>query len=89
MTARTYARIKWLLVPQGKDHYGMRIDLLSNEPSLMFTRNPSYPPEMMRNRAEGTVYMSAIVEPDGSLAPIGLKKVGLSQHDIVNTSRAT
>jgi hypothetical protein len=89
MTARTYARVKLLLLPLGKDHYGMRVDFLSNGPSLMFTRNPSYPPEMMRNRAEGTVYMTAIVEPDGSLAHIELKKAELSQHDVVNTPRAT
>ena len=89
VTARTYARVKLVLLPQGKDHYGMRIEFLSNGPSLMFTRNPSYPAEMIRIRTEGTVYMSALVQPDGRLTNIELKKAELSQHDVVNTQRAT
>ena len=88
VTARTYARVRLVLVPQDNEHYGMRIDVLSNGPSLRFTRNPVFPPEMMRARAEGTVIMSATVQPDGSVTDIELKKAELSQHDVVNTPRA-
>jgi hypothetical protein len=89
VTARTYARVKLLLVPQDKDHYGMKIDLLSNGPSLTFAHHPSYPPEMIRNRAEGTITMSAVVQPDGRVTDIQLKKADLSQHDVVRTHHAT
>jgi TonB family protein len=89
MSARTYARIKLLLVPQSGDHFGIQIEFLSNGPSLQFTRNPLYPPEMMRARAEGTVDMSAIVQPDGSVTDIQLKHAELSQHDVVRTQHAT
>jgi len=88
VTARTYARVRLLLVPQDQDHYGMRIDLLSNGPSLRFTRNPTYPPETIRNRAEGTVYMSALVQPDGRLTQIVLTRAELSQHGALSLQRA-
>lgn len=86
--ARTYARVKLLLVPQDKEHYAMRITVLSNGPSLAFTHNPLFPPEMMRARTEGTVYMSAVVQPDGRVTDIELEKADLSQHSVVNTPRA-
>jgi TonB family protein len=89
VNARTYARVKLLLVPQDKDHYGMKIDLLSNGPSLTFTHNPSYPPEMIRDRAEGTVTMSAVVQPDGRVTDIQFKDAKLSQHGVVRTHHAT
>jgi TonB family protein len=88
VTARTYARVKLLLVPQDKEHYAMRVDVLSNGPSLAFTHNPVFPPEMMRARTEGTIYMSAVVQPDGRVTDIELKKADLSQHSVVNTPRA-
>lgn len=88
VTARTYARARLLLVPQDNDRYGLRIDLLSNGPSLTFTRNPSYPSEAIRNRVEGTVYMSALVQPDGSLTRIVLTRAELSQHGALSLQRA-
>lgn len=88
VTARTYGRVMLLLVPQDKDHYGMKIDCLSNGPSLTFTHNPGYPPEMVRDRAEGTVTMSAVVQPDGRVTDIQLKDAKLSQHVVVGTHHA-
>ena len=89
MSARTYARVRLLLVPQSADHFGIKIEFLSNGPSLQFTRNPLYPPEMVRDRAEGTVDMSAIVQPDDRVTDIQLKHAELFQHDVVSTHRAT
>lgn len=89
VTARTYGRVKVLLVPQDKDHYGMKIDYLSNGPSLTFTHNPGYPPQMIRDRAEGTITMSAVVQPDGRVTDIQLKEARLSQHVVVRTHHAT
>jgi hypothetical protein len=89
VTARTYGRVKLLLVPQDKDHYGMKIDCLSNGPSLAFTHNPGYPPEMVRDRVEGTVTMSAVVQPDGRVTDIQLKDAKFSQHVVVRTRHAT
>lgn len=89
VTARTYARVRLVLVPQDKQHYGLRIDELSNGPSLIFTRNPTYPPEAIRNRAEGTVYMSALVQPDGHLTRIVPTKAELSHYGALSTQRAT
>jgi TonB family protein len=88
VTSRTYARVKLRLVPQDKDHYGMQIEFLSNGPSLQFTRNPVYPPEMIRSRAEGTIDMSALVQPDGTVTDIQLKDAELVQHSIVRTQHA-
>ena len=87
MTARTYARVTVELVPKGGDEYGVRVNYLSHGPSLTLTRLPVYPPAMLRLRGEGTVYMEALVRPDGSVADIRLKDskisastVGPSQH---------
>jgi len=88
VTARTYGRVQLLLVQQDKDHYGMKIDCLSNGPSLTFTHNPGYPPEMVRDRVEGTVTMSAVVQPDGRVTDIQLKDAKLSQHGVVRTHHA-
>jgi len=89
VTARTYGRVRLQLVPQDKDQYGIKIDYLSNGPSLAFTRNPSYPPKMIRDRAEGTITMSAVVQPDGRVTDIQLKDAKLSQHVVVRTRHAT
>jgi TonB family protein len=89
VTARTYARVRLVLVPKDKDHYGMRIDFLSNGPSLAFTRNPGYPSEMMRDRTEGTVTMAAVVQPDGRVTDIRLLDARLSQHNVTRTKHAT
>jgi TonB family protein len=89
VTARTYARVKLVLVPKDAQHYGMQIDFLSNGPSLTLTRYPDYPPEMIRDRAEGTVIMSAVVQPDGRVTDIRLVSAKLSQHEVVRTQHAT
>jgi hypothetical protein len=89
VTARTYARVRLVLVPQDKEHYGLRIDVLSNGPSLAFTRNPTYPPEAIRNRAEGIVYMSALVQPDGHLTRIVPTRAELSHYGALSTQRAS
>lgn len=89
VTSRTYARVKLQLIQRDKDHFGMKIDRLSNGPSLTFAHYPKYPPEMMRDRAEGTITMSAVVQSDGRVTDIQLKDAKLSQHVVVRTRHAT
>jgi TonB family protein len=89
VSARTYARVKLVLVPKDSDHYGVQVDFLSNGPSLQFTRNPVYPMEMIRDRAEGTVRMSLIVQPDGRVTDIQLKDANMIETHVVRAQRAT
>lgn len=88
VTARTYARVMVELVPQGTDNYGLQVKYLSNGPSLIFTSMPAYPAPMMRGRAEGTVYMQAVVQPDGSVTDIRLQDFK-STGGTVGTTRHT
>lgn len=80
MTARTYARVTVELVPKGGVEYDVRVNYLSHGPSLMLLRLPVYPPAMLRLRGEGTVYMEAVVRPDGSVADIRLKDSRISAN---------
>lgn len=88
VTARTYARVMVELVPQGSDKYGLRLKYLSNGPSLKFTRPLAYPPAMMRARAEGTVTMAAVVQPDGSLTDIRLTDSKVTAHSATSSKHA-
>lgn len=95
VTARTYARVMVELVPQGTDNYGLLVKYLSNGPSLTLTSMPAYPASMVRGGVEGTVYMQAVVQPDGSVTDIRLqdfkitgRTVGTTQHTAEVFARA-
>lgn len=81
--ARTYARTRVLVVPKAQGTYGLRVDYLSNGPSLTVTKLPQYTSEMIRARMAGTVRMAAVVQSDGTLTDIRVKHVDISE----NTSR--
>lgn len=95
VTTRTYARVMVELVPQGTDKYAVQVKYLSNGPSLTITSMPAYPAQMMRGHTEGTVYMQAVVQPDGSVTDIRLqdfkipgRSVGTPRHTAEVFARA-
>lgn len=95
VTARTYARVMVQLVPRDADQYGVQVKYLSNGPSLTMAGMPAYPPELIRGRVEGTVYMQAVVQPDGAVTDVRLqsfdipgRSVGTPRHSAEVFARA-
>lgn len=78
VTARTYERIKFEILQQGPDKYGVRAVPLSNGPSLAFTKALKYPADMMRARTEASMRIEATAQPDGSVTNVRVSDIKVS-----------